>query len=90
MRKATLPPGQHLRSVHREKSLLLLGGLYNVLSTGNPPLKVPPGERKINVNSYRRRTMHRGKVEPGVSELPRDNELARDHVDRPLHSAAVV
>ena len=28
--------------------------------------------------------MHRGKVDPGVSELPRDNELSRDHVNRPL------
>ena len=24
--------------------------------------------------------MHRGKVDPGVSELPRGNELSRDHV----------
>ena len=28
--------------------------------------------------------MHRGKVDPEVSELPRDNELSRDHVNRPL------
>ena len=28
--------------------------------------------------------MHRGKVDPGVSELPRGNELSRDHVNRPL------
>ena len=27
--------------------------------------------------------MHRGKVDPGVSELPRGNELSRDHVNRP-------
>ena len=31
--------------------------------------------------------MHRGKVDPGVSELPRGNELSRDHVNRPLHCA---
>ena len=28
--------------------------------------------------------MHRGKVDPGVSKLPRGNELSRDHVNRPL------
>ena len=27
--------------------------------------------------------MHRGKVDPGVSELPQGNELSRDHVNRP-------
>ena len=27
--------------------------------------------------------MHRGKVEPGVSELPGGNELSWDHVNRP-------
>ena len=27
--------------------------------------------------------MHRGKVDPGVSELPLGNELSRDHVNRP-------
>ena len=30
--------------------------------------------------------MHRGKVDPGVSELPRGNELSRDYVNRPLVS----
>ena len=29
--------------------------------------------------------MHRGKVDPGVSELPQGNELSRDHVNRPLN-----
>ena len=28
--------------------------------------------------------MHGGKDDPGVSELPRSNELSRDHVNRPL------
>ena len=28
--------------------------------------------------------MHRGKDDPEVSELPRGNELSRDHVNRPL------
>ena len=30
--------------------------------------------------------MHRGKVDPGVSELPRGNELSQDHVNRPIES----
>ena len=30
--------------------------------------------------------MHRGKVDPGVSELPQGNELSRDHVNGPLIS----
>ena len=30
--------------------------------------------------------MHRGKVDPGVNELPGGNELSRDHVNRPLVS----
>ena len=38
--------------------------------TGNPPFEVAPGQRKTHVNSYRRQTVHRGKVYPGVSELP--------------------
>ena len=53
-------------------------------TTGNPPLKVAPGQWKTHVNSYRCQTMHRGKVDPGVSELPRGDELSRDHVNRPL------
>ena len=28
--------------------------------------------------------MHRGKVDPRVSELPQGNELSRDHVNRPI------
>ena len=39
--------------------------LYNA---GNPPLEVAPGQGEIHVNSYRRQTMHRGKVDPGASE----------------------
>ena len=33
--------------------------------------------------------MHRGKVDPGVSELPQSNELSLDHVNRPLISIYV-
>ena len=50
---------------------------------GNPPLEVAPGQWKTHVNSYRDQTMHRGKVDPRVSELPQGNELSRDHVNRP-------
>ena len=69
MRKTALAPGQLLRSVHMEKSYLG--------KAGYPPLEVAPGQRKTHVNSYRRQTVHRGKVDPGVSEL------SRDHVNRP-------
>ena len=82
MRKTTLAPGQLSRSVHMEKSYLGKAG-YQVCTTGNPPLEVAPGQRKTHVNSYRRQTVHRGKVDPRVSELPRGNELSRDHVNRP-------
>ena len=83
MRKTALAPGHILRSVHMEKSYLGKAG-YPVLDNGYPPLEVAPGQRKTHVNSYRRQTVHRGKVDPGVSELPRGNELSRDHVNRPL------
>ena len=82
MSKTTLAPGQLLRSVHMEKRYLGKAGylvLYNVVQL----LEVAPGQGQIHVNSYRRQTMHRGKVDPGVSELPRGNELSREHVNRP-------
>ena len=82
MRKTTLAPGQLLRSVHMEDSYLGKAG-YRCCTTGNPPLEVARGQRKTHANSYRRQTVHRGKVDPGVSELPRGNELCRDHVNRP-------
>ena len=43
-------------------------------TTGNPPLKVAQAQGEIYVNSYSRQTMHRGKVDPGVSELPRGSK----------------
>ena len=82
MRKTTLAPGQLLRSVHMEKSYLARPVTW-CCTTGNPPLEVAPGQGEIHVNSYRRQIMHRGKVDPGVSELPQGNELSRDHVSRP-------
>ena len=63
MRNATLEPGKLFLSFHKEKSYLSKAG-YSVL------------QRKTHVNSYRRQTVHQGKVDPGVSELPRDNELS--------------
>ena len=77
MRKTSLAPGQLLRSVHVDKSYL-----GKVGTTGNLPLEAAPGQRKTHVNCYRRH-VHRGKVDPGVSELPQGNELSRDHVNRP-------
>ena len=82
MRKTTLAPAQLLRSVQMEKSYLGKAGT-RCCTTGNPPLEVAPGQRKTHMNSYRRQTMHRGRVDSGVSELPRGNELSRDHVNRP-------
>ena len=49
----------------------------------NLPLEDALGQRQTHVNSYRHQTMHRGKVDPGVSELPQCNELSRNHVNRP-------
>ena len=84
MHKTTLAPGQILRSVHMEKSYLQLARLVTwCCTTGYPPLEVAPWQGEIHVNIYRSQTMHRGKVGPRVSELPRDNELSRDHVNRP-------
>ena len=42
-----------------------------------------PGATKTHVNSHRCQTVHRGQVDPGVSELPRGNELSWDHVTGP-------
>ena len=84
----TLALGQLLCSVHEEKSYLgkagypvLYNGVTRCCTTGNLPLEVAPGQRKTHVNSYRRQTVHRGKVDPWVSEF-RCNELSRDHVNR--------
>ena len=70
MRKTILSPGQLLRSVHVEKVTSGKAG-YPMCTTGNPPLEVALGQGKTHVNSYRRQTVHRDKVDPRVSELPR-------------------
>ena len=59
----------------------VVGGRWSV--AGQWFCTTPPGQGEIHVNSYRLQTMHRGKVDPRVSELPRGNELSRDHVNRP-------
>ena len=82
MLKTTLAPGQLLLSVHIEKSHLGKA-VTRCCTTGNLPLEVAPGQRKTHVNSYRRQTVHRGKVDAGIKELPRGNEVSQDHVNRP-------
>ena len=86
MRKTTLAPGQ-LCVLFTWRKVTSAGRVTRCCTTGDPPLEVAPGQRKAHVNSYRRQTVHRGKVDPGVSELPRGNELSRDHVNRSLDNA---
>ena len=45
--------------------------------------KLPRQGGLPGVVSYRRKTMRRDKVDPGVRESPLGNELSRDHVNRP-------
>ena len=82
MHKTTLAPGQ-LCVLFTWRKVTLARPVTWCYTTGNLPLEVAPGQGEIHVNSYRLQTMHRGKVDPGVSELPRGNELSRDHVNRP-------
>ena len=83
MRKTTLAPGQ-LCVLFTWRKVTSARRVTRCCTTGNPPLEVSPRQRKTHVSSYRRQTVHRGKVVPGVSELPRCKELSRDHVNRPL------
>ena len=82
MRKTTLAPGQLLHYVHMEKVTLARPVTW-WCTMDNPPLEVAPWQGEIHVNSYRRQTMHRGKVDPGVSELRRGNDLSWDQVNSP-------
>ena len=70
---ATFAFCSHGEKLPRQSGLPGVGQLVTCLS------KLP----KTHVNSYRRQTVHRGKVDPGVSKLARGNELSRDHVNRP-------
>ena len=44
--------------------------IFECCTMGNPPLQVALGHLETSVNGYRPQTMHRGKVDPRVSELP--------------------
>ena len=70
----------------RKKKVTSARRVTRCCTKGNPPFDVAPGQRKTHVNSCRRQTVHRGKVDPGVSELPWGNELSREHVNSPLKS----
>ena len=72
MRKTTLSLGQ-LCVLFTSRKVTLASPVTWCYTTGNQPLEVAPGQGEIHVNSYRLQTMHRGKVDPGVSELPRGN-----------------
>ena len=72
MRNATLEPRKLFLSFHKEK-LPQQGGLSNVAT-------------KNSCEQLQASTVHQGKVDPGVSELPLVNELSRNHVNRPLVS----
>ena len=64
---------------HGEK-LPRQGGLPGVVQRVTRLSKLPRGNEKLMWTVI----MHRDKVDPGVSELPRGNELSRDHVNRSL------
>ena len=89
MRKSTLAPGQFLRLFTWGK-VTSARRVTRCCTTGNPPLEVAPGQQKTHVNRYRRQAVYRGKVDPGVSELPQGNELSRNHVNRLLNGAELL
>ena len=70
-------PGTNFASCSHGAKLPRQGGLLGVVQRETRLSKLPPGQRKTHVNSNRRQTVHRGKVDPGVSESP------GDHVNRP-------
>ena len=74
MRKTTLAPGNFC-VLFTGREVTSTRQVTQCCTTGNPPLEVALGQRKTHVNSYRRQTVHRGKVDPEVSELPRGNEF---------------
>ena len=76
MRKTTLAPGQLMCFVHMRKVTLARQNTGSC-TTGNPRLKVALAQQNTHVNSCRHQTVYRGKIDPGVSELP------RDHVNKP-------
>ena len=77
MCKTTLAPGNFC-VLFTWRKITSARRVTQCCTTCNPPLEVTPGQLKTHVNDYRRQTVHRGKVVPGVSEL------SWDHVMRPL------
>ena len=61
-------------------------GLPGVVQWVTRLSKLPQGNEKLMWTVNRRQTVQRGKVDAGVSELPRGNELSRNHVNRPFVS----
>ena len=82
MRKTALAPGQFC-ILFTWRKVAMARRVTRCCAKGYPPLEVAPGQRKTHVNGYRHQIVHRGKVYPGVIELPLGNELSRDHVNRP-------
>ena len=74
MCKTTLVPRQLL---HSGEKLSWQGQLPGVVQWVTHLSKLPRGKDKFMRKSYRRQTMLRGKVDPGVSELPQGNELSQ-------------
>ena len=82
MSKTALAPGQLLRSVHMEKSYHGKAG-YPVLYKGLPASRSCPRATKNSCEQLQASDRAPRQSLPGVIELPRGNELSRDHVNRP-------
>ena len=69
MQEIILAPGQLWRSVHMEKSYFGKAD-YPVLNNGELTSRSCPGAKQAHLNSNRRQTVDRGKVNPEVIDLP--------------------
>ena len=76
MHKTALAPGQRLRWRNVTSARPLPGVVQRVTRLSKLP--------KSHVNSYRRQTVYRSKVDPGVSELPWGNELSPGSCEQAL------
>ena len=66
-------PGATFAFCSHGKKLPRQGRFTRCWTTDNSPLEVAPGQRKTHVNSYRRQTVHQGKVDhltPGSVSCP--------------------
>ena len=70
MRKTTLARGNLLRSVQIGEKLPRRGGLLIVVQRVTRLSKLPPGQQKTHVNSYRRRPCTESKLTPGSLSCP--------------------